>query len=79
MNNCDYNKKGKCTAPIPIKCGDRCVIAELTAELKAQLKDNLECEKEYNILAKQYKAVLINYNQLIKDYNQLQEEISLTS
>ena len=63
---CEYDNGG-CTAPIPVNCSDKCIIKELQAELKAQLKDNYDCEKEYNILAKQYKSLLEKYNKLLAE------------
>lgn len=63
---CEYDNGG-CTAPIPVKCSDECIIRELQAELRAQLKDNYDCEKEYNALAKQYKSLLEKYNKLLAE------------
>lgn len=74
MIKCEFKTDNGCTAPIPVKCSDKCIIRELQAELKAQIKDNLECEKIHNDTLKQYKSLLEREKELLKAYDELKAE-----
>ena len=86
MCKCEFDKKGGCTAPIPTKCTDECIIRELKAEIKALEKNIAECEKLYcaavkenKQIKKQNKQLQSNLDFILERYDKLQEEMDLTN
>lgn len=69
---CEFKTKEGCSASIPVKCSDDCIIRNLKKEIKALEKDIEECNKECVLVINQNKAIKKQYDELLK-------EISLTN
>lgn len=64
---CKYSDKG-CKAPIPINCGDYCVIRNLRKKLE-------ELEEEYTALQQTYEACYKEHLKVVEQNKQLQAEV----
>ena len=75
---CKYANKG-CKAPIPINCGDYCVIRNLKKKLEELEEEYTALKQTYDACYKEHLKVVEQNKQLQAEYNRLLEETRLTS